>query len=162
MISTAGDATLAVADPDPIATGKLVNGAFALPQPLQAKASSPAAGAGSALAPVGGSANPTSLLTWTGPVSNDPVTVAFKQAIGAGDATADGDVQQDADVHALHHEPVGSEAVRSDHPPAPAGGWSVRHQPSRREFAATLDYAGNQSCCRPFVTFSPWAASSAC
>ena len=120
MISTAGDATL-VASPTRRRprTGKLVNGAFSLPQPLQVKASSPAAGAGSALAPVGGSANPTSLLTWTGPVSNDPVTVAFRQAIGAGDATADGDVQQDADVHALHHEPVGSEGPLR--PPAGSG-----------------------------------------
>jgi len=85
VISTAGDATLSVADPSSTATGKLVNGTFSLSQPLQVKASSPAAGAGSALAAVGGSANPTSLLSWTGPVSNDPVTVAFRQAIGAGD-----------------------------------------------------------------------------
>ncbi len=85
VISTAGNAALAVSDPDPVATGKLVNGAFALAQPLRAAASSPAGGAGAALAAVGGSASPTSLLTWSGPVSNDPVTVAFKQAIGAGD-----------------------------------------------------------------------------
>ena len=85
VISTAGNAALAVSDPDTVATGKLVNGAFALAQPLRAAASSPAAGAGAALAAVGGSASPTSLLTWSGPVSNDPVTVAFKQAIGAGD-----------------------------------------------------------------------------
>ena len=32
-----------------------------------------------AFAPVGGSAAPTTLLTWTGPVSNDAVTVDFKQ-----------------------------------------------------------------------------------
>ena len=30
VISTAGNAALSVADPDPVATGKLVNGAFAL------------------------------------------------------------------------------------------------------------------------------------
>ena len=40
MISTAGDATLSVADPSTNATGHLVNGAFALPQPLQGLASS--------------------------------------------------------------------------------------------------------------------------
>ena len=39
MISTAGDATLSVADPSPTNTGHLVNGAFALPQKLQASAS---------------------------------------------------------------------------------------------------------------------------
>ncbi len=90
VISTAGDATLSISDPSTTATGKLVNGTFSLPQTLQVKASSPAAGAGTALAPVGGSANPTSLLSWTGPVSNDPVTVAFRQAIGAGDALRTG------------------------------------------------------------------------
>jgi carboxypeptidase T len=81
VISTAGDAALSVADP--AGTGKLVNGTFSLPQPLQVKASSPAAGAGLPLAPL--SANPLMLLSWTGPVSNDPVTVAFRQSIGAGD-----------------------------------------------------------------------------
>ena len=49
MISTAGDATLSVADPSSTNTGKLVNGSFALPQTLQA-------GTGTAFAPVGGSA----------------------------------------------------------------------------------------------------------
>ena len=34
--------------------------------------------------------DPTSLLTYSGPVSNDPVTVAFKQAIGANDALRTG------------------------------------------------------------------------
>ena len=40
MISTAGDAQLSVADPSPTATGRLVNGAFALPQPVQVSATS--------------------------------------------------------------------------------------------------------------------------
>ena len=39
---------------------------------------------------VGAFASPTTLLTWPGPVSNDPVPVAFKQAIGAGDALRTG------------------------------------------------------------------------
>ena len=38
VISTAGDATLTVADPSSNATGRLVNGSFSLPQPLQARA----------------------------------------------------------------------------------------------------------------------------
>jgi hypothetical protein len=83
VISTAGDANLSVIDPSSTAPGKLVNGAFSLAQPLQVKASSPAGGAGSALAPITGA--PTSLLNWTGPTSNDTVTVAFRQSIGAGD-----------------------------------------------------------------------------
>jgi hypothetical protein len=89
VISSAGDATLSVSDADTARTGRLVNGAFSLAQPVRAAATSPA-GTGAAFAPVGGSANPTTLLTWPGPVSNDPVTVAFKQAIGAGDALRTG------------------------------------------------------------------------
>ena len=57
VISTAGDATLSVADPSANATGRLVNGTFSLPAPLQAKATSPL-GAGGALAAVGGSSRP--------------------------------------------------------------------------------------------------------
>ena len=38
MISTAGDATLTVADPSATAPGRLVNGAFALTDPLEARA----------------------------------------------------------------------------------------------------------------------------
>jgi uncharacterized protein (TIGR03118 family) len=84
VLSTAGDATLSVSDPDPTAPGHLVNGAFALPQPVQADATSPL-GTGSAFAPVGGSAAPTTLLTYSGPVSHDLATIAFKQTIGAND-----------------------------------------------------------------------------
>src|SRR6201999_3178116 len=89
VVSTAGDATLTVSDPSSTATGHLVNGTFSLPQALQADATSPA-GNGSAFAPVGGSANPTVLLTYAGPVSNDPVTINFKQSIGANDALRTG------------------------------------------------------------------------
>jgi hypothetical protein len=66
VISTAGDAALSVADPSATATGKLVNGTFALNQPLMAK---------------GVSAAPTKLATWTNPVSHDPVTIGFSQTI---------------------------------------------------------------------------------
>jgi hypothetical protein len=89
VISTAGDAALSVADPSSTATGHLVNGAFSLPQPLQANASSPA-GSGGVFAPVGGSAAPTALLTYASPISNDPVTIGFKQSIGSTDALRTG------------------------------------------------------------------------
>ena len=56
VISTAGDAALTVDG------GKLANGAFTLSEPLQIAFSK---------------------ATWTAPVSNDPVTIAFKQHIGA-------------------------------------------------------------------------------
>ena len=58
VISTAGDATLSVADPSTTATGRLVNGTFSLAAALQAMATSPL-GAGGALANVGGSSAPT-------------------------------------------------------------------------------------------------------
>jgi hypothetical protein len=64
VISTAGDATLTSSDP-----GKLMNGTFALPSPLEVSFSKS---------------------TWSAPVSNDPVTINFKQHIGAGDALRTG------------------------------------------------------------------------
>jgi hypothetical protein len=64
VISTAGDAALSFSDP-----GHLTNGAFSLPQPLQVSLSKS---------------------NWTAPVSNDPVTITFRQAIGANDALRTG------------------------------------------------------------------------
>jgi hypothetical protein len=90
VVSTAGDAALSVADPSSIATGHLVNGTFALPSIVQAKASSPGSTGGGAYANVGGSAAPTPLLSYTGPISNDPVTVSFLQHIGTTDALRTG------------------------------------------------------------------------
>ena len=77
MTSTAGDATLSVAD-----GGRLTNGAFTLREPLQVSFSK---------------------ASWTGPVSNDPVTIAFTQHIGANERCAPA-LQQDAHVHAVHHD----------------------------------------------------------
>ena len=64
VTSTAGDATLSVGDP-----GRLANGAFELPQPLE----------------VG-----FSRATWAGPVASDPVTITFTQRVGASDALRTG------------------------------------------------------------------------
>ena len=64
MVSSAGDAALSVSEP-----GHLTNGAFSLPQPLRVELSK---------------------ATWAAPVSNDPVTITFKQAIGANDALRTG------------------------------------------------------------------------
>ena len=58
-----------MSDPSTVAPGHLVNGAFSLPQPLQ--------GLGV-------------VKTDAAPVSNDVVTVTFKQAIGASDALRTG------------------------------------------------------------------------
>ena len=89
VTSTAGDAALSVADPSTANTGKLVNGAFTLAQPVGAKASS-GAGAGGDYKAVGGSAAPASVLAYSGPVSNDAVTVGFRQVIGANEALRTG------------------------------------------------------------------------
>jgi hypothetical protein len=83
VISTAGNATLSVADPSDRATGRLVNGAFSLPRPLQASG-------GGEFLPVGGVTAPTTLRIWSAPVSNDSRTITFRQAIGAGDALRTG------------------------------------------------------------------------
>ncbi|HEY6891641.1 MAG TPA: M14 family zinc carboxypeptidase [Solirubrobacter sp.] len=64
VISTAGDATLSVADPSTTATGKLVNGTFSLTAPLQ--------GLGV-------------IKTWSAPTSNESVPVTFKQSIAANE-----------------------------------------------------------------------------
>ena len=56
-------------DPSPVSPGHLVNGTFALPQPLQGL---------------------WTVKTYGAPVSNDAVTVTFRQAIGAGDALRTG------------------------------------------------------------------------
>jgi hypothetical protein len=68
VVSTAGDATLSVADP-----GHLANGAFSLPEPLQVSLSKS---------------------SWAGPVSNDAVNVGFSQHIGANDALRTGSYSQ--------------------------------------------------------------------
>jgi glycerophosphoryl diester phosphodiesterase len=64
VISSAGDATLTTSDP-----GRLVNGSFELPSPLEVSFSRSA---------------------WTAPVSNETVTVDFKQHVGASDALRTG------------------------------------------------------------------------
>jgi hypothetical protein len=84
VISSAGDALLSVADPSSNATGHLVNGAFSLPSALQARGTK-ADTTGTAFNDVGSSASPLNLLTWSAPVSNDPVTIEFKQHIGSTD-----------------------------------------------------------------------------
>ena len=87
VISTAGDALLSVTDPSTTAPGRLVNGAFSLPQALQARGRN-AANTGTPFAAVSGSA--LSLLTWAAPISDDTMTLEFLQRIGATDALRTG------------------------------------------------------------------------
>ena len=82
VISTAGDATLSVLDPSASAPGRLVNGSFALPLPLQVSA-----GDGT-YAPVSGS--PAAVKAYGDPISNNVVAIGFKQSINATDALRTG------------------------------------------------------------------------
>jgi LVIVD repeat len=84
VVSSAGEATLSVADASTTATGHLVNGAFSLPQTLKARAVN-ATNPGTTFADVGSAAAPLNLLTYGGPVSNDPVSLQFQQLIGTND-----------------------------------------------------------------------------
>ncbi|RKQ87450.1 alkaline phosphatase [Solirubrobacter pauli] len=77
VTSTAGLATLTVADAGTTNPGTLTNGTFALAQPLQARAKD---GAFAALG-----ATPTTLVTYTGPVANDAAPIEFKQSIASNE-----------------------------------------------------------------------------
>jgi aminopeptidase N len=77
VVSTAGDATLSVVDPSPTAPGRLVNGAFSLAQPVNARI------APAAFAPLSGT--PLALKSYTAPVSNDQLTIDLQQSIGANE-----------------------------------------------------------------------------
>jgi sugar phosphate isomerase/epimerase len=90
VTSTAGDATLSVTDPGTTAPGHLVNGAFALPSPLNVRAIN-SGNPTQAYVPLAEATNaPTNLLSYTGPVNTDLVTIGFRQAIGAGDVLRSG------------------------------------------------------------------------
>jgi subtilisin family serine protease len=86
VTSTAGNALLTVSDPDTAHPGHLVNGAFALAQPLQMRARDPRT-QGTAFNPIGSSLN---LLSWDGPISSDPVSLDFQQSIGRNEGLRTG------------------------------------------------------------------------
>jgi sugar phosphate isomerase/epimerase len=86
VVSTAGDATLSVTDASSTAPGHLVNQAFSLPQALQIRAANAAQPNTSYVALSETAGTPVNLLTYTGPTAGaDPVTIGFRQGIGATD-----------------------------------------------------------------------------
>ena len=90
VTTTTGDATLSVTDPGTIATGHLANGTFALPQALNVRATN-AANTAATYTPLSETAGaPLALLSWTGPTTNDIVTLGFRQSIGAADVLRSG------------------------------------------------------------------------
>jgi predicted extracellular nuclease len=84
VTSTGADAQLSVLDPSSNATGRLVNGTYALAQQLQVNAN------GGAFAPLRTDNGPLTLLSWTGPVSKQAVPLGFKQMIGAAEGLRTG------------------------------------------------------------------------
>jgi amidase len=82
VTSTGADATLSVLDPSTAHPGHLVNGAFALADPLQVRATRSGSPA-SPFAPLG--AGTLALLGFPGPVATDPVTIGFRQSIAASE-----------------------------------------------------------------------------
>jgi hypothetical protein len=78
--SSAAETTLSVTDNSATAPGRLVNGAFALETPVQVAATN-AANPSTAFGPLSGT--PLTLLTYSAPIANDPVTIALKQPVTA-------------------------------------------------------------------------------
>jgi sugar phosphate isomerase/epimerase len=90
VTSTAGDGVLSVSDPSTTFPGHLVNGTYALPSPLNIRAIN-STNPTQAFAPLAeATGTPTTLLTYTGPVNSDVVTIGFRQTIGAGDVLRTG------------------------------------------------------------------------
>jgi hypothetical protein len=86
VTSSAGDATLAVFDPSGSAAGHLANGSFVLADALEARATRE--GADVPFGTVGSA--PLSLLSYSGPVSNDTVGLEFRQHVGGDEALRTG------------------------------------------------------------------------
>jgi sugar phosphate isomerase/epimerase len=91
VVSTAGDAALSVSDASTTAPGHLVNGAFALAQPLQIRANN-ADNTGTAYTTLSETAGEAkTILNYTAPTAGaDNVTLNFRQAIGATDVLRSG------------------------------------------------------------------------
>ena len=89
--STAGNTAVTVHDAAATTAGRLVNGGAALVQPVAVwgASSNPAAAAG-ATGPIGGASAPRTLVNYSAPVQNDPLTVTFRQTIGSTEALRSG------------------------------------------------------------------------
>jgi len=88
--SSAAEAILTVADPSTVASGHLLNGDAAMPSAMQVSGAS-ADGASSGYQPVPDTADPATLITYRGPVSDEQVTLTFKQTIAQTDPLRTGD-----------------------------------------------------------------------
>ena len=84
VTSTGADAALSVLDASSTATGRLVNGTYALADPLQITANN------GTFAPLRTDNGPLSLLTWNTPISATSVALGFKQHISASEGLRTG------------------------------------------------------------------------
>jgi hypothetical protein len=89
VTSTAANATLSVGDPSAVASGRLVNGAFALSQSLQARATNAAKPDGT-FAPISGSDSPLTLLTYGAQITSDAVSIGLRQPVLGNEALRTG------------------------------------------------------------------------
>ena len=87
-----------------------MNRPAALDRPLEVKATN-AADVSGAFAPLRTDRSPLRLLSYAGPVSNDPVTIGFRQSIGANEPLLTGRLREDAGVHPLHQHAVAQSAA---------------------------------------------------
>jgi|GEM_PF-2741731 hypothetical protein len=90
ITSNLNDTTLSIYDPATTNVGRLVNGARALAQPLNVKLASGTQATALAGGPVGGSADPTPILSYSQPQTNRTATLFFQQQIAANEVLAAG------------------------------------------------------------------------
>ena len=75
------------------------------------------------MGPIGGSASPLTLLTYKAPTpGTDTATLNFKQSITGDRAAAHRRLREDADLHAVDDQPVGSRAPPLNDEGPPVGG----------------------------------------
>ena len=85
-LATTANAKLSVSDPSSTAPGHLVNGTFSLPSALGARAlalGDPTSTPYASLPETAGA--PLELKSWSSPIAATPLTLGFRQQIGAGD-----------------------------------------------------------------------------
>jgi hypothetical protein len=137
VTSSAAAATLSVRDANATATGHLVNGDSALPQVLQVNATDAAHPTG-AFAPLSTSGAALSLLSYTGPVGADAVTIGFKQPIAATDSLLRGSYSKTLTFTLASSGAASQLAGRR---PAGASRPTSRADPRRRRAAPRRDWA---------------------
>jgi len=90
ITSTAGNALLTVSDPATTFVGRLVNGTFALTNPVQVFSTGGSNATALAGGPVTGAAAPVQVASWANPATNAAVNLLFRQNITATETLRQG------------------------------------------------------------------------